>query len=134
MSDHRNRLASYYLDVLAHDQSFDVKLFAAGTYGEPAYAELPSFPPPAEAALESPEHSELRSEVARVTRRSAKSRSRPATLIGYPVYAEHAVSQRSNWQGYFLKPLFLFEVESNRPETLRLVEPDYPIFNRDALG
>jgi hypothetical protein len=66
------RLASYYLDVLAHDQSFDVKLFAASKHGEPAYAELPSFPPPAEAALESPEHSELRSEVARVARRSGK--------------------------------------------------------------
>lgn len=128
------RLASYYLDILAHDQSFDVKLFASSKYGEPAYAELPSFPPPAESELESPEHSGLRSEVSRVARRSGKSRSRPATLIGYPVYAEHAVSRSSNWQGYFLKPLFLFEVDSNSPESLRLVEPDYPIFNRDALG
>ena len=126
------RIAAYFLDVLAHDDSYHASVFAESRY-EPKYLELPSFPPPSVEDLPPEDGSKLRSQINRLVSQRQDPGSRTAPAVGYPVYAQH-ISARSGWQGYVLKPLFIFDVDDVEPGSLQLVDADFPIINRDVLS
>ncbi len=127
-----SRLAGYYLDVLSHDESYKASCFAQSRY-KPEYAELPSFPPPADEEMQDAEHSELRAELTRLAHASGSRGARKAAVVGYPVYAQFLQNRAGTWSGFILKPLFLFEVDADDPASLRLVDPEFPQINRKAL-
>lgn len=129
------RIASYYLDVLAHDNSYDAAVFARSR-SEAQFLELPCFPPPAMApglgrATHQPD-AEFCSQINRFISAGRKTGSRKTLAVGYPVFAQRAKG-RSGWQGFLLKPLFIFDVNSDEPGALQLVDAHFPIVNRAVL-
>lgn len=126
------KIASYYLDILAHDDSYDASVFAESRY-QADYLELPSFPPRSIDELPPDETASIRTEINRIATQKKAGAGRKAPAIGYPVFAQYLKSKKG-WEGFLLKPLFIFDVDEDDPAALQIQDINFPIVNRDVLS
>src|SRR6056297_756483 len=126
------KLASYYLEVISHDESAEPSTFARSKYGNPDYIELPFFPGITQDIEEDEKIAYARS-ARTFWNGKRKSGSRQVPIIGYPLYAQYHESKKSGWRGFFIKPLFIFEVDEDDGNQLSIREPEFPLLNRDVI-
>lgn len=102
------RLCRYYLACLAKDMDRNVSEFAASKYGDPNYAELSAFPFVAGAPADV-----WRNEgVNRVLSKLRLERRKLSLILGYPTRLSF-VRAKSGWEGFFVEPVLLFELDVN---------------------
>lgn len=127
------RLARYYLECIGQDSDKGVSVFAASKYGEPDYAEIPTFPFNERARdwWNSPG-------VSRVLSKVNADRSKLLAWFGYPVrLREHRTAR---WRGFFVEPVMLWPVElpENPGDPYRLVAdsplPNFAVLRSLAMG
>lgn len=118
------RLCNYYSSCIAEDGGTKVKVFAQSKYGLD-YKELGTLPTADNTSeiFESPEVQNFLNE-------SRKDKSQ-ALYFGYPVFLSHARSSKSDWEGYFVSPVFLFPIKhQDNGVTLDL---NFPTINREVF-
>ncbi|MFA6270232.1 MAG: AAA domain-containing protein [Candidatus Paceibacterota bacterium] len=118
------RLCNYYSSCIAEDTGAKVRVFAQSKYGLD-YKELETIP-------SSEDTSEIfeSSEVQNFLNESRKDKSQ-MLYFGYPVLMSHARSSKSDWEGYFVSPIFLFPIKvENDGVNLDL---NFPTINREVL-
>lgn len=115
------QLARYYLACLAKDLDRNVSEFAASKYGAPNYAELPSLP-----FAETQGHLQWNADgVRRILGRIRQERRKLSLVLGYPTRLAF-VRAKSGWEGFFVEPLLVFEldIESGGVPTLQDERPE----------
>jgi hypothetical protein len=120
------RLCRYYLACLGHDES-GVSVFAANQHGDLDYCELKELPGGKGPSPFEGEGSQ------RLLGKLRKDRSRLVLYLGYPTTLKFVQSQRSNWSGFFVEPIFLFPVEIDQFFRSPRLTDGYPIINQAAL-
>lgn len=100
------KLARYFLACLSKDIERDVSTFASSKYGTPDYAELAALPFNG-AANDMVWQSDA---VRRVIGRIKQERRSLSLVLGYPTKLSF-VRAKSGWEGYFVEPVLLFELD-----------------------
>ena len=118
------RLCNYYSSCIAEDTGAKVKVFAQSKYGLD-YKELKSLP-------SSDNTSEIfeSSEVQNFLNESRRDKSQ-ALYFGYPILLSHARSNKSDWEGYFVSPVFLFPIKPQDDGVA--LDLNFPTLNREVL-
>lgn len=119
-----SRLARYYLSCISQDD-LGVSAFAKDKYGNPDYAELEALPDASGAFWAS-------EAARRMLGKLRKDKTRLALYLGYPTALTLLKSKRSDWQGYMVEPLLLFQVqfdEQRRPS----LDLGFPVINHKAF-
>lgn len=119
------RLCNYYSSCIAEDAGAKVKVFAESKYGLD-YKELETLPTSSDEISEMFESSEAQGFL-NVARRDKSQ----ALYFGYPVVLSHARSSKSDWEGYFVSPVFLFPIKLQDNEIN--IDFNFPTINRDVL-
>lgn len=119
------RLCNYYSSCVAEDTGAKVKVFAQSKFNLD-YKEVETLPISTEEINEIFESSEVQGFL-NVSRRDKSQ----VLYFGYPVALSHARSSKSDWEGYFISPVFLFQIKiENNAVNLDL---NFPTINREVL-
>lgn len=125
-----DRLASYYLDCLSHDDLGGVSAYASSRYGALDYVELTKLP----GADGSPEQLEDTPELRQLRSRVQGDRNTKALVVGYPVRLNPIRSKSSGQPVYKVEPLFLFALnEASSGSPVPSLANDPPQINFEAL-
>lgn len=119
------KLCNYYSSCIAEDAGAKVKVFAQSKFGLD-YKELDTLPTSSDEISEIFESSEAQGFL-NVARRDKSQ----ALYFGYPVVLSHARSSKSNWEGYFVSPVFLFPIKLQDNEIN--LDFNFPTINREVL-
>ncbi len=119
------KICNYYASCIAEDAGAKVKVFAQSKYGLD-YKELETLPTSSDEISEIFESSEAQ-EFLNLARRDKSQ----ALYFGYPVVLSHARSSKSDWEGYFVSPVFLFPIKLQDNEIN--IDFNFPTVNRDVL-
>ena len=117
-------LCRYYLACLGRDDEGGVSVFANNKFNDFDYAEL-SVLPTENGEIE---HSE---KVQKLVSKIRKDKSRLEMYFGYPATLKKCKSKKSDWEGYFVEPFFLFlvEIQNGIPK----LSQSFPLLNQSAL-
>jgi hypothetical protein len=119
-----SNLANYYLSCLSQDDLGGVSVFADNKYGDLDYAELGMLPDGlTEGAFVSPDVKKLFGKI-------RSDRNRLEMYMGYPC-ALKKVRSKKGWEGFFVEPILLFQVETEHGNSR--LNTDYPLFNFSVL-
>jgi very-short-patch-repair endonuclease len=122
------RLCSYYLACLAQDEDGGISVFASNKFGDLDYSELAELPLAADSDIFGTDGAR------RLMARMRKDRGRLGMYLGYPCALKHQKSRKSNWEGFFVEPLFLFPAEfEDGPNGAPKLQLGFPLFNRLAI-
>ena len=118
------RLCNYYTSCISEDSGAKVKVFAKSKYGLD-YKELKSLPSSDNVSnvFESPEVQVFLNEL-----RRDKSQS---LYFGYPTLLSRARSSKSDWEGYFVSPVFLFPIKAQKGSGA--LDLNFPSINREVM-
>ncbi len=119
------RLCNYYASCIAEDAGAKVRVFAQSKFGLD-YKELETLP----TSLDEIDGIFESSEAQGFLNMARRDKSQ-ALYFGYPVMLSHARSSKSDWEGYFLSPVFLFPIKL--PDNEVSVDFNFPTINRDVL-
>ena len=121
-----SRLCRYYLDALAHDDDVGPSVYADSSY-RVGYCELPYLPMVEHAAIADDVAARLRREVDRLSNEARQRAPGLVPVVGYPVLA------RKTRQGFVLQPLFVYEVDHDSVQELKVADADFPLVNPSAI-
>ncbi|MBE0448071.1 MAG: ATP-binding protein, partial [Actinobacteria bacterium] len=126
-----NKLTSYYLECLSHDDEGGISVFAYDKYGNPDYVQLTELPQLSEQPNELFNNEPTRKLLYKIRR----DKSRLTLYLGYPIRLRKIRSKKSSWEGFKVEPLFLFPVDYNpgARDSIPQVNPEPPRFNFAAL-
>lgn len=121
------RLCNYYSSCIAEDSGSKVRVFAQSKFGLD-YKELDSLP------TSSDENSSLfeSTEVQGFLNEARRDKSQ-ALYFGYPVVLSHARSSKSDWEGYFVSPIFLYPIKPQEDGAGVDMDLNLPTINRDVF-
>ncbi len=119
------RLCNYYASCIAEDAGSKVRVFADSKHGLD-YKELETLPTSSEEISKIFEFSEAQ----RFLSLARKDKSQ-ALYFGYPVVLSRARSSKSDWEGYFMSPVFLFPIKIQDNEIS--IDFNFPTINRDVF-
>ena len=119
------RLCRYYLACLGQEEA-GISTFAKSNY-DLDYEELSSLPLSSEELLVEEGYQVLQG-------RARRERSKLQMYLGYPTNLRHHKSNKSNWEGYFVEPIFLFAIEIDPATNLVNIDTTYPIINTKILA
>lgn len=124
------KLCAYYLDCLSYDDLGGISEFASSSYGQPTYIELASLP-----NLDKSGTDPFDSERGRQLLKSVRQdRNRQIILLGYPVLLNLIRSNKSNWEGFKVEPIFLFSYQMDGGKDSKpTLSDDLPQINFRAL-
>src|SRR5690606_2295407 len=118
-----SRLCNYYSSCIAEDTGAKIKVFAQSKFGLD-YKELESLPTSPDETSEVFESQEVQGFL-NISRRDKSQ----ALYFGYPVVLSHARSNKSDWEGYFVSPIFLFPIKLQGNEVS--LDLNFPTINRE---
>ena len=118
------KLCNYYSSCIAEDAGAKVKVFAQSKFGLD-YKEIKTLPSQDDTTevFESSEVQNFLNE----TRRDKST----ALYFGYPVLLSHARSNKSGWEGFFVKPVFLFPIKAQDGGVS--FDLNFPTINREVF-
>jgi very-short-patch-repair endonuclease len=119
------RLCRYYLACLGQEDA-GISTFAKSDY-DLDYEELSSLPL-------STEELEFEEGYQTLKGRARRDRSKLQMYLGYPTNLRHHKSNKSDWEGYFVEPLFLFAIEIDPSTNSVTIDTSYPIINTKILS
>jgi hypothetical protein len=119
-----SKLCNYFLSCIAEDTGTKVKVFAESKYGLD-YKELEILPS-TDSISEIFESTEVQHFLDEARRDKLK-----VLYFGYPVFLSHARSSKSNWEGYFVNPIFLFPIKTQDGGIS--IDLNFPSINRGVL-
>ena len=118
------KLVRYYLACMGQDER-GVSVFASGNQALD-YVELPVLPADGD-IFRSPKSQELLG-------RSKRQVGRMELFFGYPVVLRHHRARRSNWEGFFVEPLFLFPIDTETDSEGPSIDLGFPVVNQKAMS
>jgi len=121
------RLCNYYSSCIAEDSGSKVRVFAQSKFGLD-YKELDSLPTLTDVSSSMFESSEVQGFL-NLARRDKSQ----ALYFGYPVVLSHARSNKSEWEGYFVSPIFLYPIKLQESGAGVDVDLNLPTINRDVF-
>ena len=119
------RLCRYYLACLGQEEA-GISTFAQSNY-DLDYEELNSLPQSVEELMFEDGYQTLKG-------RTRRDRSRLQMYLGYPTNLRHHKSNKSNWEGYFVEPVFLFPIDVDSSDNSVTLDTSYPIINTKILS
>ncbi len=122
------KLCNYYLACLGYDDDNGISVYATSKYGIPDYIETKSI-------INLDINQELSTAQGQELLKSMqKDQSKKALFLGYPCFLRHTISQRTNWQGFFVEPLMYLPITKG-PEQHSgfILSNQAPIFNYKAI-
>jgi len=119
------KLCNYYSSCIAEDAGAKVKVFAQSKF-DLDYKELDTLPTSPDEISEIFESPEVQGFL-NISRRDKAQ----ALYFGYPVVLSHARSNKSDWEGYFVSPVFLFPIKTENNEVN--LDLNFPTINREVL-
>jgi hypothetical protein len=119
-----SRLCNYYLSCIAEDSGAKVSVFAQSKH-DLDYKELESLPTSFEDVSDFYKSSEVQSFLGVAKRDKSKN-----LYFGYPVALSHAHSNKSDWEGYFVNPVFLFPIKIQEDGNEISIDFNFPTINR----
>ncbi len=119
------RLCRYYLACLGQEEA-GISTFAKSNY-DLDYEELSSLPLSSEELLVEEGYQLLQG-------RARRERSKLQMYLGYPTNLRHHKSNKSDWEGYFVEPIFLFAIEIDPTTNSVNIDTTYPIINTKILS
>lgn len=119
-----SRLCNYYLSCIAEDSGAKVSVFAQSKH-DLDYKELESLPTSFEDVSDFYKSAEVQSFLGVAKRDKSKN-----LYFGYPVALSHAHSNKSDWEGYFVNPVFLFPIKIQEDGNEISIDFNFPTINR----
>lgn len=119
-----SRLCNYYLSCIAEDSGSKISVFAQSKH-ELDYKELDSLPASFDESSDFFKSTEVQSFLSLAKRDRSKS-----LYFGYPVVLSHAHSSKTDWEGYFISPIFLFPIKLQENGNGVNVDLNFPTINR----
>ena len=120
-----SNISNYYLSCLGQVDEGGISVFADNKYGDLDYVELKTLPLNLNDSLfESDEAQRLFGKIRR-------DRGRLEMYLGYPSTLKNVQSKKSNWEGFFVEPIFLFpiEIDGGKPK----ISQGFPTLNLSVL-
>jgi len=118
-------ICEYYLSCIG-DDGVELSTFASSNYGDPDYVELSDLP--------SAEYDAFKeSSVANLIGKAKRDRNKKSIYFGFPCVLRHAKSKKSSWEGYFLEPLFLYQLDYLNPDGAVRIDYAFPLINQNCL-
>ena len=119
------RLCRYYLACLGQEEA-GISTFAKSDY-DLDYEELSSLPLSSDELISEDGYQSLKGRVRR-------DRSKLQMYLGYPTNLRHHKSNKSDWEGYFVEPIFLFAIDVDALTSSITIDTSYPIINTKILS
>lgn len=118
------RLCNYFSSCIAEDSGAKVKVFAQSKFALD-YKEISNLP-------SSDDTSKIfdSAEVQEFLNKARRDKAQ-ALYFGYPVLLSHARSSKSDWEGYFVSPVFLFPIKTQEDGVV--LDLNFPTLNREVL-
>lgn len=118
-------LSDYYLSCLS-DDAVEVSAFSSSNTGVLDYTEIEKLPSDDFDPLANEQVSEL-------IDRARRDKYPKTIYLGFPCFLRHVKSKKSSWEGCFVEPLFLYQVDYESNSGNATIDPGFPLINQSCI-